>query len=109
MYDPTKSREWKRQILFKVKDQADYPKEPLATAIRMKLLFYMPRPKSLKKSIRHHTKKPDVDNLVKAVKDALSGYCYVDDSQVIDLRAEKIYNPDEEGLPGVFIQIEEVI
>lgn len=37
--------------------------------------------------------RPDLDNLVKLVKDALNGVAYVDDSQVAHLRAEKLYGP----------------
>ena len=38
------------------------------------------------------TKKPDVDNVLKAIFDALSGFAFVDDSQVIEIVAEKIYS-----------------
>ena len=38
-----------------------------------------------------HTKKPDIDKLVRLVLDALTGIAYVDDSQVVLLYAEKSY------------------
>ena len=43
-----------------------------------------------------HTKKPDIDNLIKFVLDALQGQngFFLDDSQVIRLYAEKIYTDD---------------
>ena len=37
------------------------------------------------------TKKPDTDNIAKAVLDALNGVAYYDDSQVVDLRVLKVY------------------
>ena len=37
------------------------------------------------------TKKPDVDNLVKTVFDALNGLAYDDDKQIVELSARKVY------------------
>lgn len=37
------------------------------------------------------TKKPDIDNIVKTVLDALNGVAYKDDTQVIQVMATKIY------------------
>lgn len=42
-------------------------------------------------------KKPDMDNIVKVVADALNGVAYHDDTQIALLAASKIY-ADEEGL-----------
>lgn len=42
-------------------------------------------------------KKPDMDNIVKVVADALNGVAYHDDTQIALLSASKIYS-DEEGL-----------
>jgi crossover junction endodeoxyribonuclease RusA len=53
--------------------------------------FRLPRPQSLPKRQLHHVKKPDVDKLVRATNDALTGVLYVDDSQVVDLHARKTY------------------
>lgn len=40
-----------------------------------------------------HLGRPDVDNLVKAIKDGLNGLAWVDDSQVTRLMARKDYGP----------------
>ena len=37
------------------------------------------------------TKKPDIDNILKAILDALNGYAYEDDVQIIKVKAEKKY------------------
>jgi Holliday junction resolvase RusA-like endonuclease len=43
---------------------------------------------------RHgYPKAPDLDKLVRGVLDALTGTCYVDDSQVTTLTASKIWAP----------------
>jgi crossover junction endodeoxyribonuclease RusA len=37
------------------------------------------------------TTKPDADKLARAVLDSLTGVCWRDDAQVVDLRARKVY------------------
>lgn len=39
-----------------------------------------------------HTKKPDIDNLIKII-DGLNGIAWVDDSQITHIRASKQYGP----------------
>lgn len=51
-------------------------------------------------------KKPDCDNIVKSVLDALNGYAYIDDKQVVDVRCVKRYaKSGEEGRVEVTIGI----
>jgi len=38
------------------------------------------------------TTKPDIDNLVKGIKDSLSKFLWYDDSQVTELVARKLYS-----------------
>ena len=99
MYDPSK------------KDKADFlteclefaPKKPLEGALWISLRFNMPRPKShyrtgknshlLKNNApKMHIKKPDCDNLVKFVCDALDRKFYIDDSQITRIQAVKMYS-----------------
>jgi crossover junction endodeoxyribonuclease RusA len=61
--------------------------------VALTVSFYLPRPQSLPKHVRHHVKKPDLDKLVRCTKDALKGVLYHDDSQVVDLNAQKLYAP----------------
>lgn len=42
---------------------------------------------------RPHTQKPDLDNVVKAVADALNNIAYVDDTQLAQIEARKIWGP----------------
>ena len=48
------------------------------------------------------TKKPDLDNIVKAVLDGLNSVAFVDDVQVIHISARKDYGPQ----PGVWVCVE---
>ena len=73
----------------------------------MKITAEFPIPKSTSKRKaaaligKWHTKKPDADNVAKAVLDALNGYAYPDDSAVSKLSVEKVYSDP----PGVYVQI----
>ena len=74
-------------------------------ALRLTLHFDLPRPKSLPKKTVDHVKKPDLDKLVRACKDALTKVLWADDSQVVDIKATKGYAVA--GV-GVTVRIDEV-
>ena len=48
--------------------------------------------------------KPDLDKLVRSVMDALTGYAFVDDSQVIEVEASKRFSETEQ----TFVSLREV-
>jgi Holliday junction resolvase RusA-like endonuclease len=50
------------------------------------------------------TKKPDADNILKVVADALNKIAYHDDAQVVDARVQKSYSRD----PRLEVSIEDV-
>lgn len=63
----------------------------LLEGVRLSIAFYLPRPKSLPKRATAHTKKPDLDKLVRSCCDSLSQIVFRDDSQVCELVAVKHY------------------
>ena len=63
----------------------------LLEGVRLTVAFYLPRPKSLAKRSTAHTKKPDIDKLVRSCCDSLSSVVFRDDSQVCELVATKHY------------------
>jgi Holliday junction resolvase RusA-like endonuclease len=103
-YDPGKSKTWKEDIKVQVLSQMKAGPVILEGPLMLQLVFRMTRPVSLPKKVIHHTKKPDIDNLQKAVKDALKGICYKDDSQIIEVTARKVYD----STPGVWIALREI-
>jgi len=58
-------------------------------AISVKCLFYFQKPKSTKRSVTQKVTKPDLDKLIRAVLDGMTGICYRDDSQVVSVEAYK--------------------
>jgi len=79
----------------------------------LKVSFIMPIPKNTPKKILKelkdskvmwHDKRPDLDNLIKFVKDCLNNLLYKDDSQVCYIAAMKVY-----GLEAATqVEIEEI-
>lgn len=82
--------------------------KPLDGPLRVRLRFVLARTKADRSPAWHwHDKKPDLDNLVKAVLDGLLGLALSDDARVCDLAASKVVAaPNEE--PGVSVRVEEI-
>jgi Holliday junction resolvase RusA-like endonuclease len=82
-------------------------RQPLNEAVHLRLDFFMPIPKSMKIKEGQqipHTKKPDSDNLLKAVQDAMSrAGVWKDDALVFWPEAPKWYAL---GKMGVRITVE---
>lgn len=78
-----------------------------AGPVSLSVTFYLPRPQSLPRHVRHHTKKPDLDKLLRCTKDALTGILYRDDSQVVDVIAHKGYAASAVDPPRAWISVAE--
>lgn len=72
---------------------------PIDSPIIISMRFHLKRPKTVKRD--HPTVPPDLDKLVRGVLDGLTNTAYSDDSQVIDIKASKVYSET----PGVEIEI----
>ena len=101
-----KTKPWQQAIAKVAKKELSWNGEVWTGPVRMSAFFYLPRPKSLKKSIVYHLKKPDLDKLARAVGDALIGIAYVDDSQIVGWNKTKAYAPGAQV--GVQLQVERV-
>lgn len=97
-YDPNNSREYKHYIRLAAVDHA--PEKLLEGPVELELRIYRPTPKSYSKRKKELAEKgeirptgrPDVDNYVKSVKDALRSVIWKDDNQVVRILAEKFYS-----------------
>lgn len=80
---------------------------PIDQAIGVDLVFVMPLAKSNRRKVNHrkwHAKKPDKDNLEKAVLDALSEVAWTDDAKVSTGVTTKVIAGDGDET-GVAIRI----
>ncbi|MCL6661754.1 RusA family crossover junction endodeoxyribonuclease [Paenibacillus amylolyticus] len=110
MYDPEKSKDYKDYVRLAAAEHA--PNALLEGPLGMVLTVYRSIPKSLGKkkaalAEAGHivpTTKPDVDNYLKGVKDALKGVIWKDDSQVVDVFARKRYS----ARPRIEVKIKEL-
>mgnify|MGYP002144233137 CR=1 FL=1 len=75
--------------------------------VKLTVDFRLPRPKAIGRRTPPHLKKPDLDKLVRSVKDALTKVLWRDDSQVTEIEARKGY-VDNNGSPHAVITVEAV-
>lgn len=95
-YTPSKTRLYEGYIqdLWKKKTVAELP---TGLPLRVCVDAFFSIPKSMSKKARKaldgapHTKKPDADNVAKAVLDALNGLAFDDDSRICYLKVTKQY------------------
>lgn len=88
-----------------------YQGPPLTGPLFMEIEFVFARPSSMRWKSKPmprtwHAKRPDADNLIKAVLDALNGRAFVDDSQFVCIDARKLIADGQEQ-PHVFVRIGE--
>ena len=71
---------------------------PVPNPVEMTIEFRLARPKTVKRNLPYVA--PDLDKLIRAVLDALTGIAYVDDGQVVSITSSKVY-----GEPGVSVSV----
>lgn len=108
-----------RTVLYEnlIKDQflnhADgfYLEREIPVALRIVARFLPPKSAAKKKQQQMlggeilPLKKPDMDNIVKVVADALNGVAYHDDTQIVLVSAKKAYS----AMEGLDITVEEYL
>lgn len=112
-FTPKATREYEQLIVSEWEKQWGGI-EPTRNPIVVRVMFYMPIPKATSNKDRERmvaglevpAKKPDIDNLLKAVLDALNGKAYHDDNQIVGISAEKRYSnePRTEVMIGEFVK-----
>ena len=110
VYTPTRTKDYESLVeqYFVLK----YPRyKTFEGRAKVTIKAYFEVPKSMKKETKEQmlgnvispTKKPDIDNIVKIVLDALNKMAFRDDNQITKLEVEKIYGQEEK----IIVKIEE--
>ncbi|MCO4095724.1 RusA family crossover junction endodeoxyribonuclease [Macrococcoides canis] len=90
-YMPTSYTKHKEYI------QRQMPKLLIENSIKLTILFEMPmlknwsNPQKQRMIKAYHSKKPDIDNLLKTVLDAANGHLWIDDGQIVEIHSAKRY------------------
>lgn len=109
-YTPQETKDYEELIqqYFVIK----YPKYvPIETRVSVKIIACFSIPKNTSKknaglmleNTISPTKKPDIDNIVKIILDALNKMAFKDDNQITKLEVEKIYSTEDK----IIIKIED--
>lgn len=110
-YTPTKDPVNAFKAAVQMAARQAYQGPPLSGALDVRMVFVMPRPKSMTWKTKPmprvpHTGKPDRDNLMKSVQDALNELLWKDDSQICAGAIEKfIAAGDEQPHVEVFVNV----
>jgi crossover junction endodeoxyribonuclease RusA len=97
-----KHKRWRNAVAFAALELVTDGWELLDEPLELSVIFYLPRPKTVQDRA-YPSVMPDVDKLLRAVFDSLSGVIYVDDSRVVRVSAQKVY-ADARG-PGALIRV----
>jgi Holliday junction resolvase RusA-like endonuclease len=94
VHQPAEVKTWRNDVRLAAGAATDG--KHLQGPLVLHVAFFLPRPGRLVWKTRPMPtepcdRKPDLDNLVKGIKDALSGCLWRDDSQVVEIHATKRY------------------
>lgn len=112
VYTPDKTTTYQNQIKFAYYEQCGNVKFTEESQLELFVKAYYKIPKNTSKKKKQTmlsgeirpTKKPDGDNILKAVADALNGVCYKDDKCLIKMSIEKFYS----DVPRIEVTVQEV-
>lgn len=90
-YTPKKTAMAEMQIACEIRHQLREIPECFFsnTAIKLTATFYRQRPRHLPKRVKLPVSRPDLDNYIKLLEDALNGYAFRDDAQITTLVVRK--------------------
>lgn len=107
-YTPKKTKDYEELIKEHVKPLVE---GKISGPVEAKFIVVFQRPKYMmtkkyQDKLILHTKRPDLDNVIKAIMDALNSILD-DDAQICKIYAEKYYS-DKSQLPYTHIQLKEI-
>jgi Holliday junction resolvase RusA-like endonuclease len=98
-YTPKPTKDYENLVRAEYLRQTNGAKFPAGAALGMYIMAYYPIPKGTSRAKRRAMEecviypiaRPDIDNIFKAVADALNGVAYHDDAQIVNCEVNKIY------------------
>lgn len=99
-YTDSETKAYEQKIVAYYRQSFGAFRWPDTAFISVKVTVHYPIPKSATKAAvaamqagkLFPSRKPDIDNVLKIVLDALNGVAYKDDSRVVCVEAEKVYS-----------------
>ena len=112
VYTPKDTVMYENLVRLEYRQQCDDYMFPEGAVLDMRIAAFYSIPKSASKKKRMQmedgsvrpVKKPDMDNVVKAIADSLNGVAYHDDTQIVDCAVRKFYS----NKPRVVVTIKEI-
>lgn len=89
VYTPRKTERFETELFFLAKDAYDGP--PLEGPISANIQIIFKKAKRSKHKYPAFQRTGDIDNHLKSIFDAISGYLFRDDSQIVECVASKKY------------------
>lgn len=95
-YTPLKTKEASAEVVVEWLSHVGSAEQKLYAEydgpVKMTILYSRELPKSAseKRIQENDLQKPDIDNVAKLIMDALNGYAYKDDSQIVELNIRKL-------------------
>jgi len=105
-YDAAPSKDYKSWVkscaidAMQLQETAIFPRD---VPLLLRVTISLARPKTLAKKYTQPTKKPDCDNVLKGLQDAMESIVYEADQQIVAVTVRKQYA----DTPGVLVMIQE--
>lgn len=110
-YTPEKTKNFEELVQWNFKAKYNIELEPSEKPFKAKITAVFKPAESLSKKKKeellfkiNYTKKPDADNIAKAILDSLNGLAYKDDSQITALLVLKDYGLEDK----IIVELEEI-
>ena len=112
LYTPSKTKKYEDTIKLYARTVMG-ARPPLKCPLEMEITFSFLPPKSWSQKKKDeaieggvsHCSKPDLDNLIKAIKDALNNIVYEDDRLICKVKAFKKYAKEN----SIYIEVDKII
>ena len=105
-YMPKKTRAGEADARAQIVAQLPKGFVPFECALQLDVRIFRARPQSLPKKVRYPTKRPDLDNYLKLIIDAMNSVVFRDDAQIVHIETSKEF-ATESNPPGAIVSVRE--